>query len=243
LENYQVIHKDLIKIIGAKEHNLKSVNVDIPKDKLIVITGPSGSGKSSLAMDTLYQEGRRRYIQSLSSYARQFLGVGKRPKVDKVLGVCPAIAIDQKTVGFNPRSTVGTITEIYDYLRLVFARAGNIICPKCNVPIIQGCPESIAESIIRTFSGKSVWISAQMANDKKGEFVDKLTALFKKGFNKFLIDGELKRFESEFDVILLGLKKTFKHTIFVLIDNLTIEPNEFNRIRESVDKSIQATGI
>lgn len=242
VRSLKLIDKNVIKIIGAKEHNLKSVNVDIPKDKLIVITGPSGSGKSSLAMDTLYQEGRRRYIQSLSSYARQFLGVGKRPKVEKVVGVCPAIAIDQKTVGFNPRSTVGTITEIYDYLRLVFARAGNVVCPKCDIEISQGCPESISESIVRNFSGQTVWIAAQMANDKKGEFVDKLTALFKKGFNQFLIDGEFTRFDRESDVFLLGLKKTFKHTIFVLLDNFAIQNTEFNRIKEGVDRAIQATG-
>ncbi len=231
-----------IKIFGAKEHNLKAVDVSIPKGKLVVITGPSGSGKSSLSMDTLYQEGRRRYIQSLSSYARQFLGVGNRPHVDRIEGVCPAIAIEQKTVGFNPRSTVGTITEIYDYLRLLFARVGTPICPNCNLEISQGCAESITETIIRNFDGQTLWIAGQMAKDKKGEFVDKLTNLFKKGFHRFLIDGEERRFESESDVFILGLRKTFKHTIFVLIDNLTINRGSFDRIRESIEKSIEATG-
>src|SRR5579872_2845366 len=124
-----------IKIFGAREHNLKNINVEIPKDTLTVITGPSGSGKSSLALDILYTEGKRRYMESLSSYARQFLGIAKKPDVDSIEGLCPSIAIEQKTVGSNPRSTVGTITEIYDYMRVLFARIGTIFCPRCNVEI------------------------------------------------------------------------------------------------------------
>ena len=124
-----------IKVIGAREHNLKNISIDIPKDSLTVITGPSGSGKSSLALDILYTEGKRRYIESLSSYARQFLGLPKKPDVDRIEGLCPAIAIDQKTVGHNPRSTVGTITEIYDYMRVLFTRIGNLTCPDCQVTI------------------------------------------------------------------------------------------------------------
>ena len=143
---------DKIRIFGAREHNLKSVSLDIPKNSLTVITGPSGSGKSSLALDTLFAEGQRRYIESLSSYARQFLGVSKKPDVDKVEGLSPSIAIEQKTVGFNPRSTVGTTTEIYDYLRVFFARLGIIHCPFCNKKLVTQTPEGVAASLLQKIS-------------------------------------------------------------------------------------------
>src|SRR3990172_8216658 len=132
-----------IRVCGAREHNLKNINVDIPKNSLTVITGPSGSGKSYLALDILYTEGKRRYTESLSAYARQFLGIAKKPDIDRIEGLCPAIAIEQKTVGHNPRSTVGTITEIYDYLRVLFARIGKPHCPHCALPIAQESPEKI----------------------------------------------------------------------------------------------------
>ncbi len=160
-----------IKVIGAREHNLKNISIDIPKDSLTVITGPSGSGKSSLALDILYTEGKRRYIESLSSYARQFLGLPKKPDVDRIEGLCPAIAIDQKTVGHNPRSTVGTITEIYDYMRVLFARVGELTCPDCLVTITAEQPDKIAAMLKTQFLGNSIIIAAPIANLKKGDEV------------------------------------------------------------------------
>src|SRR3989338_5828356 len=151
-------NKSRIKVVGAREHNLKNVTVEIPKNSLTVITGPSGSGKSSLALDILYTEGKRRYTESLSAYARQFLGIAKKPDVDRIEGLCPAIAIDQKTVGHNPRSTVGTITEIYDYMRVLYARIGTVACPDCKQPVGAQSPETIAQLIMHTFNGQSVTI-------------------------------------------------------------------------------------
>src|ERR1700675_2217956 len=166
--------KNIITIVGAREHNLKNVTVSFPKNKLVVITGPSGSGKSSLALDILFTEGKRRYMDSLSSYARQFLGAVKTPDFDRIDGLCPAIAIEQKTVGSNPRSTVGTITEIYDYLRVLFARIGTVHCPDCFVPIAAESAESISAMLVRNFFEDTVTIAAPVAHEKKGEFVKEL---------------------------------------------------------------------
>ncbi|MDR3551400.1 MAG: hypothetical protein P4L31_08365, partial [Candidatus Babeliales bacterium] len=152
-----------IKVFGAKEHNLKDIDVAIPKNKLTVITGPSGSGKSSLALDILFTEGKRRYMESLSSYARQFLGIAKKPDVDRIDGLCPAIAIEQKTVGANPRSTVGTITEIYDYLRVLYARIGIVHCPECNMIISAESPENITATLLSTFDDNTITVSAPIA--------------------------------------------------------------------------------
>ena len=159
---------DWIKVYGAREHNLKNIDVAIPKGKLTVITGPSGSGKSSLALDILFTEGKRRYMESLSSYARQFLGIAKKPDVDRIDGLCPSIAIEQKTVGANPRSTVGTITEIYDYLRVLYARIGRVHCPDCHMPIRAESPEKIAEMLIANFEGDLITIAAPVGDSKKG---------------------------------------------------------------------------
>src|SRR5579871_3286393 len=148
-----------ISIFGAREHNLKNIDVSIPKNKLVVITGPSGSGKSSLALDVLFTEGKRRYLDSLSSYARQFLGATKKPDVDRIDGLCPSIAIEQKTVGSNPRSTVGTITEIYDYLRILYARIGTVHCPQCGLPIRAESPESVAAMLQRTQQGNTLIVA------------------------------------------------------------------------------------
>jgi len=170
---------DWIKIFGAREHNLKNINVMLPKGALTVITGPSGSGKSSLALDILFTEGKRRYMESLSSYARQFLGIAKKPDFDRIDGLCPSIAIEQKTVGANPRSTVGTITEIHDYLRVLFARIGKPQCPECGTAIRQESPEQITSMIMSTFDRMTVTIAAPLAREKKGEFVQQLIELFK----------------------------------------------------------------
>lgn len=156
-----------IHIKGAREHNLKNIDVSIPKNTLTVITGPSGSGKSSLALDILYTEGKRRYMESLSSYARQFLGIVKKPDFDSIEGLCPSIAIEQKTVGANPRSTVGTITEIYDYLRVLFARIGKVHCPDCGLPIQAESPQKIVDMLLETFAGQLITIHAPLQSQKK----------------------------------------------------------------------------
>src|SRR5258708_10127865 len=181
---------DQIEVFGAREHNLKNIDVVIPKGKLTIITGPSGSGKSSLALDILFTEGKRRYMDSLSSYARQFLGAVKKPDFDRIEGLCPAIAIEQKTVGSNPRSTVGTITEIYDYLRVLFARIGIVHCPDCSVPISAESAESITSMILTNFSEQTITIAAPIARQKKGEFINELTGLFEQGFYRFIIDEQ-----------------------------------------------------
>ncbi|MDQ5890449.1 MAG: excinuclease subunit [Candidatus Dependentiae bacterium] len=226
-----------IIVRGAREHNLRSVNVEIPKNKLVIVTGPSGSGKSSLALDTLYAEGRRRYVESLSSYARQFLGVSKKPEVDKIEGLCPAIAIDQKTVGYNPRSTVGTITEIYDYLRVLFARAGIPHCYQCGQVIRAESPQTVARLILEAMSGTEVTITAPIAIERKGEFVHDLQTYFDKGYYRFIIDGKMYRFANREDILTLKLAKTQRHTIEICIDRLTLSGVEAVRIQEAIEKA------
>ncbi len=230
-------NKPVIQVIGAREHNLKNIDVTIPKESLTVITGPSGSGKSSLALDILYTEGKRRYMESLSSYARQFLGVAKKPNVDRIDGLCPAIAIEQKTVGHNPRSTVGTITEIYDHLRVLFARIGELYCPNCHIAITEDSPEHITGRIMEQFKGNTITIAAPIAVEKKGEFTKELLEYFSKGYYRFIIDGQPHRFQNEAAIQALGLKKTYKHTIDLLVDALEIESAERSRVQESVEKA------
>ncbi len=224
-----------INIFGAREHNLKDVDVSIPKGKLTVITGPSGSGKSSLALDILFTEGKRRYMESLSSYARQFLGIAKKPDFDRIEGLCPSIAIEQKTVSTNPRSTVGTITEIYDYLRVLYARIGTVHCPDCHVPIEAQSPEIITSLLMKNFARKVISIAAPVAHEKKGEFVHELTQLFQAGFYRFRIDGHDYKFSSEDDIKKLKLKKTYKHTIDLLIDVLDVIKDEQSRLQEAIE--------
>jgi excinuclease ABC subunit A len=228
-----------IRVVGAKEHNLKNISVEIPKDTLTVITGPSGSGKSSLALDVLYTEGRRRYMESLSSYARQFLGIAKKPDVERIEGLCPSIAIEQKTVGHNPRSTVGTITEIYDYLRVLFARIGRVHCPRCFDPIKAESPDNITTMLMESFDGKTISIAAPLANNKKGEFTNDLLRHFAQGFYRFVIDGKQYRFRSEDEIKTLKLQKTYKHTIDLLIDAVEIASHEKSRIQEAVEKAFK----
>lgn len=232
---------DFIKIYGAREHNLKNITVQIPKNKLTVITGPSGSGKSSLALDILFTEGQRRYIESLSSYARQFLGVSARPDFDSIEGLCPSIAIEQKTVSNNPRSTVGTITEIYDYLRVLYARAGEAHCPRCKARIKAESPETIAALLIKQFAGDTILIAAPVAHQKKGEFQHEMVSWFEQGFYRFRIDGVLHRFSSLDEVKNVTLKKTVAHTIDILLDSLTVDREESSRITEAIERSFSLT--
>ncbi len=227
-----------ITVYGAREHNLKDIDVSIPKDTLTVITGPSGSGKSSLALDILYTEGKRRYMESLSSYARQFLGIVKKPDVDRIDGLCPAIAIEQKTVGSNPRSTVGTITEIYDYLRVLFARIGVPYCPDCKIPIQAQSPEVITDVILHDFEHKMVTIAAPIADQKKGEFINELTKLFELGFYRFRIDGNQYKFKSVDEIKNLKLGKTYKHNIDLLVDALDVAKADKSRLHEAIERAI-----
>jgi len=233
--------KKWITIVGAREHNLKDITVAIPKESLTVITGPSGSGKSTLALDILYAEGQRRYIESLSSYARQFLGVPPKPHIDRIEGLCPAIAIDQKTVGTNPRSTVGTITEIYDYLRVLYARIGILHCPQCGEQVQAESPETIAHRLRATFAEKHIIIAAPIVIEKKGEFVADLERLFLKGFYRFLIDGQRHVFQSITDIQNVKLKKTYKHSIDVLIDALDVVQDEWARLHEGLESAFALT--
>lgn len=235
-------NNDWIKVYGAREHNLKNIDVSIPKGTLTVITGPSGSGKSSLALDVLYTEGKRRYMESLSSYARQFLGITKKPDFDRIDGLCPSIAIEQKTVGANPRSTVGTITEIYDYLRVLYARIGVPHCPGCNLAIGAESPEKIVDILLATFSDQVVTIAAPIVVEKKGEFYNDLSKLFKEGYYRFMIDGKSYRLKSEEDIKAIKLQKTYKHNIDLLIDAVDIIASERSRINEAVETATKRAG-
>lgn len=231
-----------ITVFGAREHNLKNIEVRIPKGKLTVVTGPSGSGKSSLALDILYTEGKRRYMESLSSYARQFLGIAKKPEVDRIDGLCPSIAIEQKTVGSNPRSTVGTITEVYDYLRVLFARVGTVHCPDCGLVIKAESPENISSMLCKQFMGQTIVLGAPLIIDRKGEFVQELKQLFECGAYRFRIDGVQYKFGSEQDIENLKLKKTYKHSIDLLIDTFEVSDEERFRLQEAVESSFRHAG-
>jgi excinuclease ABC subunit A len=234
--------KEKISVIKAREHNLKNISVDIPKRSLTVITGPSGSGKSTLALDVLFTEGKRRYMESLSSYARQFLGIAKKPAVEKIDGLCPAIAIEQKTVGANPRSTVGTITEIYDYMRVLFARIGKPHCPKCGEPIKAETPERISELLLANKLGNLVTIKASLANEKKGEFVNLLKGYFNNGYRRYVIDGTVYKFKELSELDNLGLQKNIRHNIEVIIDAITIGPDEQIRLQEAIEQAFKLSG-
>ncbi|PKL02900.1 MAG: excinuclease ABC subunit UvrA, partial [Synergistetes bacterium HGW-Synergistetes-2] len=186
-----------IHIKGAREHNLKNVDVDLPREQLIVITGPSGSGKSSLAFDTLYAEGQRRYVESLSAYARQFLGVQKKPDVDDISGLSPAISIEQKGTSHNPRSIVGTVTEVYDYLRLLFGRVGTPYCPSCGKPVLRHTLDEIINYLLQDFSEKRLEILAPLVRGKKGEFRNLFAQTREKGFLRVRVDGAVLWLEEE----------------------------------------------
>ena len=225
--------QDSIQVYGAKENNLKNIDITIPKNQLVVITGISGSGKSTLAFSTLYAEGQRRYIESLSSYARQFLGRVGKPDVDKIEGLTPAIAIDQKTTSKNPRSTVGTITEIYDYLRLLFARVGEQHCHECGKPISSMSAADIITEVLRLPEGAKLVIMAPLVKEKKGTFADMLESLRHKGFVRAMIDGVMVRLDDEIE-----LSKTKKHSIKVVIDRVVVKEESRERIGQDVEKSL-----
>ncbi len=224
----------MIKIYGAKEHNLKNISLNIPKNKLVVVTGLSGSGKSTLAFDTLYAEGQRRYIESLSSYARQFLDRVGKPDVDKIEGLTPAIAIDQKTTSKNPRSTVGTITEIYDYFRLLYARVGEQYCHKCGKPISSMSTADIIEQILKLPQNSKLVLLAPLIREKKGTFADLIESLRHKGYVRAMVDGVMVRLDEEME-----LSKTKKHTIKVVVDRVVLREDNAQRIASDVEKALK----
>src|SRR5947208_5566239 len=225
---------DELVVHGAREHNLKDITVRLPRNRLICITGLSGSGKSSLAFDTIYAEGQRRYVESLSAYARQFLQMMEKPDVDHIDGLSPAISIDQKTTSRNPRSTVGTVTEIYDYLRLLYARVGRPHCPVCGRPISGQSLESIVDQILALPEGTRFTVNAPVVRDRKGEFRDVLEELRREGFTRVKVDGEQKLLEDE-----IVLDKKYKHTIEVVVDRLVMKPDLRTRLWQSVETATQ----
>lgn len=226
--------KEFIRVKGAKEHNLKNVDVTIPRDKLVVFTGLSGSGKSSLAFDTIFAEGQRRYVESLSSYARMFLGQMDKPNVEFIEGLSPAIAIDQKTTSQNPRSTVGTVTEIYDYLRLLYANIGVPHCPKCGKPIQSISIDQITDMVTEHPEGTKILVMAPIARGRKGEYVKQLEDLKKEGYARFKIDGQIYNAEDE-----VTLDKNQKHSISVIVDRLIIKPEMRRRLTDSLEIALK----
>lgn len=222
--------QDSIVIRGAREHNLKDISVTIPRDKLVVVTGLSGSGKSSLAFDTIYAEGQRRYVESLSAYARQFLGQMNKPDLDHIDGLSPAVSIDQKTTSKNPRSTVGTVTEIYDYLRLLFARIGIPHCPECGREIIRQTTDQVVDKILAMGEGRRVHILAPIVRGRKGEYGKLFADLHKEGFARVRVDGTVRQLAEKID-----LDKKFKHDIEVIVDRIVLKPDATTRLAEAVE--------
>ena len=226
--------EEFITIKGAREHNLQNVDLKLPRDKMVVITGISGSGKSSLAFDTIYAEGQRRYMESLSSYARQFLGQMEKPDVDDIDGLSPAISIDQKTTSKNPRSTVGTVTEIYDYLRLLYARVGHPHCPECGKPIRRQSVDQIVDAVKSLPEKTKIQILAPLVRGRKGEFQKLFENAKKKGFVRVLVDGEMMRLDEE-----IVLKKQVKHNISIVVDRLVVRPDMDQRLTDSVELALE----
>src|SRR5512141_3051633 len=226
--------QDYITVRGARTHNLKNIDLDIPRYRLVVITGLSGSGKSSLAFDTLYAEGQRRYAESLSAYARQFLQLMDKPDVDVIEGLSPAISIEQKATSHNPRSTVGTVTEIHDYLRLLFARAGTPYCPTHDIPLQSQTVSQMVDAVLALPPESRLMILAPVAREKKGEFVDVFAEMQSRGYVRFRVDGEPYEFDA-----LPKLKKTEKHDIDVVIDRLRVRPDVQQRLAESFEAALR----
>ena len=223
-----------IKVRGAAEHNLKNINVDVPKDQLVVFTGLSGSGKSSLAFDTIYAEGQRRYMESLSSYTRQFLGQMEKPNVVSIDGLSPAISIDQKTTNRNPRSTVGTVTEIYDYLRLLYARIGIPHCPNCGKPIQRQTIDEMVDNVMKLKEGTKLSILALMVRGKKGRHEKLIESARRSGYSKIRVDGSLYDADEEIE-----LDKNIKHTIEIVVDRLVMKPEIEKRLTESMETALK----
>ncbi len=230
-----IMEKQFISVRGAREHNLKNINADIPIDKLTVVTGLSGSGKSTLAFDTLYAEGQRRYVESLSAYARQFLGLMNKPDVDKITGLSPAISIEQKSISKNPRSTVGTITEILDYLRLLYARVGTPHCPNCGKKITPQTAESITKALLQEPAGTTIQVLAPVVRGKKGTYEKLFEQLLEKGFSRIRLNGEVKKLA---DWENFKLNKQLKHFIEIVVDRITLNKTAASRITEAVETAL-----
>jgi excinuclease ABC subunit A len=233
---------DRLVVRGAREHNLKDVSLDLPRDAMIVFTGLSGSGKSSLAFDTIFAEGQRRYVESLSAYARQFLGQMDKPDVDFIDGLSPAVSIDQKAAGRNPRSTVGTITEVYDYLRLLFARVGKPHCPTCGRPIARQTPQQIVDRVLELDEGTRFQVLAPVVRGRKGEYTELLRDLQVKGYSRARVDGTVVRLETAVSGDLPALKKYEKHDIEVVVDRLDVKESARRRLTDSVETALSLAG-
>src|SRR6202142_499354 len=231
--------RDNISVKGAREHNLKNIDLELPRDKFIVFTGISGSGKSTLAFDTIYAEGQRRYVESLSSYARQFLGQMEKPDVDYIEGLSPAISIDQKSTSRNPRSTVGTVTEIYDYLRLLFARIGTPHCYQCGREVSAQSSEQIVDQIMALPEGTRIQVLAPVIRGRKGEYAKLFEEIGKEGFARVRVDGTVKELREKID-----LDKKKKHTIGVVVDRLVMKPDIRKRLTDSIETTLRlSSGI
>jgi len=230
-----VTEPDKISLRGAREHNLKSVDLDIPKKRLVVFTGVSGSGKSSLAFDTLYAEGQRRYVESLSAYARQFLGQMDKPKYDTIRGLSPTISIEQKAASNNPRSTVGTVTEIHDYLRVLYASIGIQHCPKCGKKVGKQSAQQMVEEILKQPAGAKFTVLSPVVVSRKGEYKDVLDDLRKRGLPRVRIDGKVYRLDED----RVELDKKLKHDIHVVIERLIMKPDLKARLTDAVEVALK----
>ena len=222
-----------ISVQGAREHNLKNINVDIPRDKLVVITGLSGSGKSSLAFDTIYAEGQRRYVESLSAYARQFLEMMQKPDCDHIEGLSPAISIEQKTTSRNPRSTVGTVTEVYDYMRLLFARIGVPYSPATGLPIESQTISQMVDKVMTLDEGTRLFLLAPIVRGRKGEYRKEFSELQRQGFQRVKVDGEFYEIDD-----IPALDKKIKHNIEVVVDRLVVRPDLETRLADSMETAL-----
>ena len=229
--------EEFISVRGAKEHNLKNIDIDIPRGQLVVITGLSGSGKSSLAFDTIYAEGQRRYVESLSAYARQFLNIQDKPDVESISGLSPAIAIDQKTTSRNPRSTVGTVTEIYDYLRLLYARIGIPYSPATGLPIETQTVSQMVDKVMELPEGTRFYLLSPIVRGKKGEYKKELQELRKKGFQRAKIDGSIYELDD-----LPTLDKNKKHEIEIVVDRIVVNAELGNRLADSFETALTMSG-